>query len=118
MLFLCRFGQHYHLDAVSAGLRQERSNPAAWDSAFHLFQSAFKQLDAEYVEEFAAGVLAVGQDLDTANEVLMAPITLDDGNQALLDTVRSLNGITGQAAYDVISDALAAVEAAGEDAIS
>ena len=105
-------------DAVSAGLRQERSNPAAWDSAFHLFQSAFKQLDAEYVEEFAAGVLAVGQELDAANEVLMAPITLDDGNQALLDTVRSLNGITGQAAYDVISDALAAVEAAGEDAIS
>ena len=94
-------------DAVSAGLRKERSNPAAWDSAFHLFQSAFKQLDTEYVEEFAAGVLAVGQELDAANAELMAPITLDEGNQALLDAVRGLDGITGQAAYDAIAGALA-----------
>ena len=105
-------------DAVSAGLRQERSNPAAWDSAFHLFQSAFQQLDVEYVEEFAAGVLAAGQELDDANAVLMAPITLDEGNQTLLDAVWSLNGATGQAAWDIIADALDTVEAAGEDVAS
>ncbi|MDD3346572.1 O-antigen ligase [Oscillibacter sp.] len=93
-------------DAVQTGLRQERSNPDAWNSAFHLFKSTFEQLEAADMEDFVSGVLSTGEQLDAANADMMAPIVLDDGNQALLDCARSLGSATGEAARTVLAAAL------------
>ncbi len=92
--------------AVQTGLAQERSNPAAWNSAFHLFQSVATQLEPEYLADFVAGVLATGEKLDAANAVLMAPAVLDEGNQTLLDTAKTLEDVPGEVAQAIFSSVL------------
>lgn len=94
-------------NALQIGLSQERSNPAAWNSAFHLIQDTFDQLEAQDMEAFTSGILAIGEAMDAANEALMAPITLDETNQALLECVRGLNGLSGEAAQRQIAAAIA-----------
>lgn len=92
--------------AIQTGLAQERSNPDAWNSAFHLFQSVATQLEPEYLADFVAGVLATGEKLDAANAVLMAPAVLDEGNQTLLDTAKTLEGAPGEMAQAIFSSVL------------
>ena len=94
-------------DAIQTGLVQERSNPGAWNSAFHLFLQVFQQLEPEHMEDFLAGVLETGEQLDAADQYLMAPIVLEADAQRLLDAVRSLDGLTGEAAQAAIAAALA-----------
>ncbi len=94
-------------DAVQTGLVQERSNPGAWNSAFHLFLQVFQQLEPEHMDDFLAGVLETGEQLDAADQYLMAPIVLEADAQRLLDAVRSLDGLTGEAAQAAIAAALA-----------
>ena len=93
--------------AMETGLEQERSNPGAWNSAFHLFRQVFEQLEPEYMDDFVSGVLTAGQRLDEANQYLMAPVSLDEANQRLLNCVRSLNGLSGEMAQAAIAAALA-----------
>ena len=94
-------------DAVQTGLVQERSNSGAWNSAFHLFLQVFQQLEPEHMDDFLAGVLETGEQLDAADQYLMAPIVLEADAQRLLDAVRSLDGLTGEAAQAAIAAALA-----------
>ena len=93
--------------AIQTGLLQERSNPGAWNSAFHLFLQVFQQLEPEHMDDFLAGVLETGEQLDAADQYLMAPIVLEADAQRLLDAVRSLDGLTGEAAQAAIAAALA-----------
>lgn len=91
---------------IQTGLLQERSNPDAWNSAFHLFQSAFEGLEAEDMEAYVAGIISTGDLMNEANEVLMAPIALDEGNESLLNCARSLEGATGEEAQIILSSVL------------
>ena len=84
--------------SVQTGLAQERSNPGAWNSAFHLFAQVAVQLEAEYMEEIVDGIVETGDWLDAVNQELMGPITLNETNQALLACARSLVGTSGEEA--------------------
>lgn len=108
---------YYHLPlqdmegffAVSrTGLMQEASNPAAWNSVFHLYAQAFQQLDAEHMEDFVTGVADLGDFLDAFNAGRMERITLDEGNQQLLDVARTLRsgGVTGEGAQTILAAVL------------
>jgi hypothetical protein len=90
-------------EAVQTGLAQERSNPEGWNSAFHLYRQIFAQLETEYVEDYIAGVLSTGELLDAANGEMMAPAELDEANQALLNCVRSLDGLSAEEAQVVLT---------------
>ena len=102
-----QYGELYTV--MRGGLEQERSNPGAWNSAFHLYAQIAQQLadtgDAASVDAFLACVRATGDDMDAANALLMAPVSLDEGNRKLLDGVR---GMTGRSGADALT-ALAAV---------
>ena len=93
-------------DAIQTGLLQERSNPDAWNSAFHLFQNIFDALDADDMEAYIAGIVSTGALMDETNEILMAPITLDEGNAALLACARTLQDVPGEAAQGVLASLL------------
>ena len=90
---------------VQDGLRQERSNPDAWNSAFHLYAQAFEQLSEEEVLEFIDGVVETGARMDEANEVLIQDITLDEQSQSLLNGARSVREeqMDAAAAYVALS---------------
>ena len=93
-------------EAIRVGLLQERSNPAAWNSAFHLFQQAFDGLEADDMEAYVSGTVSIGALMDETNEILMAPITLDEGNAALLACARTLTDVSGEAAQAVLASLL------------
>lgn len=44
--------------------------------------------------------------MDETNEILMAPITLDEGNAALLACARTLQDVPGEAAQGVLASLL------------
>ena len=93
-------------EAIRVGLLQERSNPAAWNSAFHLFQQAFDGLEADDMDAYVSGIVSIGALMDETNEILMAPITLDEGNAALLACARTLTDVSGEAAQAVLASLL------------
>lgn len=88
---------YYHLQrgdleaffqTMQIGLAQERSNPSAWDSAFHLFAKVVPQISPDYTPEFLTGVQSVITQMEEANQTLLAPIVLDEGNQKLVSAVQ------------------------------
>ena len=77
---------------MRTGLAQERSNPDAWNSALDLYSQAYPNLPEEQLGYFVAGVCAIADDMSEANAYLMAPITLDTENEALVNACSSLEG--------------------------
>lgn len=75
---------------MQEGLAQERSNADAWNSAFDLYGQAFAQLDESQMDAFVAGVLATMEQMEQANEYLLVPVALDEANQALADSVTTV----------------------------
>ena len=105
-----QYGELYTV--MRGGLEQERSNPGAWNSAFHLYAQIAQQLadtgDAASVDAFLACVRATGDDMDAANALLMAPVSLDEGNRKLLDGVRGMTGLSGADALTALAAVLTA----------
>ena len=77
---------------LRTGLAQERSNPDAWNSALNLYCQAYPNLPEAQLGYFVAGVNAIADDMAEANAYLMAPITLDTENEALVNACSSLEG--------------------------
>ena len=58
------------------------------------------------MEAYIAGIESTGALMDETNEILMAPITLDEGNAALLACARTLQDVPGEAAQGVLASLL------------
>ena len=92
-------------EIMQEGLAQERSNADAWNSAFDLYGQAFAQLDESQMDAFVAGVLATMEQMEQANEYLLVPVALDEANQALADSVTTVEteDLDASAAYALLS---------------
>ena len=58
------------------------------------------------MEAYVSGIVSIGALMDETNEILMAPITLDEGNAALLACARTLTDVSGEAAQAVLASLL------------
>lgn len=93
--------------ALKTGLRQEASNPQAWNSAFSLAGQAVSQLSADDMDDYLSGLCGLGDALDRNNQGRMAPIALEENAQALLDAARSAKdqGLSGADVLEVLQAA-------------
>lgn len=96
-------------DVLQEGLRQERSNSEAWNSAMNLCVQAFSRVDPADADAFADGVKEIGEAMDEANTHLLVPVALTEENAALLNCVRD-SSLTGEELYSEISHVLSKTE--------
>ena len=87
--------------ALQTGLVQERANVEAWDSVMALCTMALPQLNETQAEDFAAGILAIQEQMDQANEILISDVEWNASSQALVDGARAVQeqGLQGLEAY-------------------
>ena len=50
-------------------------------------------MEADDMDAYVSGIVSIGALMDETNEILMAPITLDEGNAALLACARTLTDL-------------------------
>ena len=93
--------------ATHTGLKQEASNPDAWNSAFNLYRQAYAQLDAEDMTDYLSGICQTGDWLEEFNQGRMEQITLSEANQNFLEVARLAisTGSVGEREYVLIGQA-------------
>ena len=96
--------------ALQIGLVQERANAEAWNSAMKLCTIILLQLDHTQIDNFVNGVLALQEQMDQANEVLISDVAWDASNQILVDAAQSVReqGLQGEEAYLSLAKAVTA----------
>lgn len=96
--------------ALQIGLVQERANADAWNSAMKLCTVILLQMDEKQIDAFVDGILALQEQMEQANEVLISDVAWDASNQILVDAAKSIReqGLQGEEAYLSLATAVTA----------